>query len=95
VDQCHIATEIQEYLVNLCEESRSHEGVVLGVSPRGMLIWQQVAKAWAILHTRAYVTPDDIQEVARPVMGVRLGVRGQGVEEVIESIIDSVEVPQS
>jgi MoxR-like ATPase len=95
VKNCHVAQDVQEYLVELCEQSRQHDRVVLGVSPRGMLIWQQVAKAWAILHTRDYVTPDDIQEVARPVMGVRLGVRGQGVEEVIESIIDSVEVPQS
>ncbi|MFK7735045.1 MAG: AAA family ATPase [Pirellulaceae bacterium] len=95
VGSCHIAQDVQEYLIELCEQSRQHDRVVLGVSPRGMLIWQQVAKAWAILQTRDYVTPDDIQDVARPVMGVRLGVRGQGVDEVIESIIESVEVPQT
>lgn len=93
VDRCHVAPEVQEYLIALCEESRGHEKVVLGVSPRGMLIWQQVAKAWAILNGRDFVTPDDIQDVAVPVLSVRLGVRSQNVDSVIESILSAVEVP--
>lgn len=93
VNACHVASEVQEYLIALCEQSRASEQVVLGVSPRGMLIWQQVAKAWAILQQRDFVTPDDIQEVARPVLSVRLGVRGQSVQAVIDSILDSIKVP--
>ena len=93
VEACHIAPEVQRYLIALCEESREHEKVVLGVSPRGMLIWQQVAKAWAILKGRDFATPDDIQDVALPVMSVRLGVRSQDVGSVIESILNTVEVP--
>lgn len=93
VDQCHIASEVQEYLIELCEQSREHEKVLLGVSPRGMLIWQQVAKAWAVLRGRDFVTPDDIQDVSVPVLSVRLGVRSQNVNSVIESIFSAVEVP--
>ncbi len=93
VDDCHVSSEVQEYLVALCEQSRTHEKVVLGVSPRGMLIWQQVAKAWAVLQDRGFVTPDDIQEVANPVLSVRLGVRSRSIDAIIESIIQSVEVP--
>ncbi|MFN3190278.1 MAG: AAA family ATPase [Aureliella sp.] len=93
VTSCHVAPEVQEYLVDLCEASRDHEKVVLGVSPRGMLIWQQVARAWAILQDRDFVTPDDIQAVAQPVLGVRLGVRGQSVDAVVESVMNAVDVP--
>lgn len=93
VDNCHISQEVQEYLIALSEQSREHEKVVLGVSPRGMLIWQQVAKAWAVLQGRDFVTPDDIQEVAKPVLSVRLGVRSQSVDAIIESILQSVDVP--
>ena len=93
VAKCHVADEVREYLVSLCEQSRSHENVLLGVSPRGMLIWQQVARAWAILRGRDFVIPDDIQAVARPVLSVRLVVRSQKVDQVIEAILESVEVP--
>ena len=93
VDACHVDSKVQDYLVSLCEASRSHEKVALGISPRGMLIWQQVAKAWAILKQRDFVTPDDIQEVAMPVMSVRLSARGQSIPAVIESILNTVPLP--
>jgi MoxR-like ATPase len=93
VSQCHIAVELQKYLVELCEATRNHPSIVLGTSPRGMLIWQQVAKAWAVLHERDFVIPEDIQAVAQVVLGVRLVTRGQKVPGVVESILQSVEVP--
>ena len=62
------------YLVDLGRVTRSHPQVTLGLSPRGLLIWQRVAQAWAFLHQRPFVTPDDVQKVAGPVLGVRLGI---------------------
>jgi MoxR-like ATPase len=93
VSEIHIADAVQHYLISLCEHSRQHSQVVLGVSPRGMLIWQQVAKAWAMLQGRDYVVPDDIQAVAEPVLAVRLVVRGAKAVEVIRNILESIEVP--
>jgi MoxR-like ATPase len=93
VSACRVADELREYLVSLCEQSRSHENVLLGVSPRGMLIWQQVARGWALLQGRDFVIPDDIQAVAKPVLSVRLVVRSQKVDSVIDSILESVKVP--
>ncbi len=58
-----------------------------------MLIWQRVARAWAFLQGRDFVIPDDIQSVAKPVVGVRLITRGHSVATVIDSILSSVEVP--
>jgi MoxR-like ATPase len=93
VQQIYIATNVQEYLVDLCEATRAHESVMLGISPRGMLIWQRVARAWALLQNRDFVIPDDIQAVANAVVGVRLITRGQPTAVVIESIINDVAAP--
>jgi len=93
VQDIRVAPAVQEYLVELCEATRTHESVTLGLSPRGMLIWQRVARAWALLQNRAFVIPDDIQAVANPVVGVRLITRGQPASNVIESILREVKAP--
>lgn len=93
VQEVRVAPAVQEYLVELCEATRSHESVTLGLSPRGMLIWQRVARAWALLQDRDFVIPDDLQAVATPVISVRLITRGQPTSVVIESILKQVEAP--
>ncbi len=93
VAQVAVDTSVHEYLVDLAAATRNHAEVTLGVSPRGLLIWQRVAQAWAHLHRRGFVTPDDIQEVALPVVAVRLAGRIESASQVIEEIIKSVPVP--
>lgn len=93
VAACRVAQPVQEYLVSLCEATRNHESIALGVSPRGMLIWQQVARAWAFLQDRDFVIPDDIQAVALPVLGVRLVTRGVAASSLVKTILESTEVP--
>lgn len=93
VQEVRVVPAVQEYLVELCEATRSHESVTLGLSPRGMLIWQRVARAWALLQDRDFVIPDDLQAVATPVISVRLITRGQPTSVVIESILKQVEAP--
>ncbi len=90
---CRITEPLQEYLISLCEATREHESIALGISPRGMLQWQQVAKAWAILQNRDFVIPDDIQAVAGPVLSVRLVTRGASTASTIASILESTVVP--
>jgi MoxR-like ATPase len=93
VHETHIEPRIQRYIVDISNRTHQHDMVVLGVSPRGMLLWQQVAKAWAVLNGRDFVIPDDVQEIACPVLGVRLITTNPNVSSVIESIISNVEVP--
>lgn len=93
VGQCLVSEEVQRYLVALCDASRNHEDISLGVSPRGMLIWQQMARAWAVLKGRDFVTPDDIQDVAFPVLSVRLVTRVRNEKTVIEELLGTVSVP--
>jgi MoxR-like ATPase len=84
---------IQRYLIELCEATRKHESIALGVSPRGMLLWQRVAQAWAKLSGRDFVIPADIQAVAVPVLTVRLVSRVKNSEVVVNSILSSIAVP--
>lgn len=85
---------VREYLVDLVEVTREHESVELGVSPRGMLIWQRLAQAWAVLHGRDFVSPTDLQDVGPHVLSVRLIVRGGRSERVIQEIFEKVPVPE-
>jgi MoxR-like ATPase len=84
---------IQSYLIELCEATRKHESIALGVSPRGMLLWQRVAQAWAKLAGRDFVIPADIQAVAVPVLTVRLVARVKNSGVVVNSILSSIAVP--
>ena len=84
---------VQEYLINLAAATRGHRQVTLGLSPRGLLTWQRIAQARSFLQGRDYVTPDDVQDVARPVLEVRLGVEPEAMARVLAEILDGVPVP--
>ena len=88
-----VAEQVQEYLVRLGRASRSHRDIALGVSPRGLLTWQRTAQARAWLCGRGFVTPDDVQQVARPVLSVRLGLDSHDAAGVIEGLLAGVEAP--
>lgn len=88
-----VATPVQRYMVELARRSRSHPGVSLGVSPRGLLTWQRVAQARAWLEGRGFVSPDDVQQVAEPVLSVRLGIEVGEAGALTEELLGSVAVP--
>ena len=88
-----VSPKVRAYFVDLGRATRSHAQVALGLSPRGLLIWQRVAQAWAFLRQRPFVTPDDVQQVAQPVLGVRLGASPEATASVLKEIMESVPVP--
>jgi MoxR-like ATPase len=87
-----VAGNVRAYLVQVAQATRNHPRVPLGLSPRGLLTWQRVAQAWAFLAGRPFVTPDDAQRVAGPVLGVRLGLESDALA-VLEEILAAVPVP--
>jgi MoxR-like ATPase len=91
----HVAVTppVRDYVLRLAHKTRTHPEVTLGVSPRGLLTWQRLAQAWSFLHRRDFVTPDDVQQVARPTLEARLGIDPDACRRVIESIIESEPVP--
>ena len=97
-EQVFVHTSVREYMVNLIAATRSSEGILMGVSPRGSLALLRCVKAYAYLQGRSYVNPDDVKAVAVPVLAHRL-VLGYGndssnsAEQLIEKILENTPVP--
>jgi MoxR-like ATPase len=93
VAKVEVCEPVRRYLVELGTATREHPKVELGLSPRGLIIWQRVAQSFAFLKGRSFVTPDDIQSVAIPVLKLRIGNKSEACEPIIQQIIESVAVP--
>jgi MoxR-like ATPase len=99
VPEVKVSEDLMRYIVHIAEESRRHPEVALGISPRGTQALLRVSQAWAMLHGRDYVLPDDIKEMAVPVLAHRLLLKtrlraSEGQEEaVLGRILANVPVP--
>jgi len=93
VAEIESSDKVKAYLVDLGRATRNHREISLGLSPRGLITWLRVAQARAYLHQRGFVTPDDIQQVAQPVLAVRLAGEFDTAGRVIDEILGSVDVP--
>lgn len=67
--------KLSEYLLTILERTRTSPEVALGASTRAGLALYRAAQAWALLHGRAYVVPDDIKQLVVPVLAHRLLLR--------------------
>lgn len=67
-----VTDQLLAYLQRLVNLTRLDDHFSLGLSPRGALAWLRAAKAWALIHQRDYVVPDDIQAVMPAVVGHRI-----------------------
>lgn len=72
---------VLEYAICLCEATRKHPLIELGVSPRGVLALVKMARAHALLCERNYVIPEDVQSVFTDVCAHRLVLRSQAQVE--------------
>ena len=93
VAEVAVSESVRAYLVDLGAATRAHPDIPLGLSPRGLIIWQRVAQAFAHLKGRDFVTPDDVQKVALPVLDVRIGGDLESSRRNVSEILDSVTVP--
>lgn len=96
----HVAPELKDYLLDIAEATRSHTGLRLGLSPRAVLSTQRVSRALAAASGRAFVIPDDLKALARPVMGHRIiltpesQLAGVTANHIIDEILATVPVPR-
>jgi MoxR-like ATPase len=70
--QVHVDPSVLSYIAQLAEETRRAPEVRLGVSVRGCLSFVRAAKTWAASNGRNYVLPDDVKELAEPVLSHRI-----------------------
>lgn len=99
IEDVHVDPDIQEYIIKLVSATRQHNQVELGVSPRGSLALFKLSRAWAAIHGRDYVLPDDVKGLANDVFSHRIildpnlwGIK-TATNRVIGEIIRSVAVP--
>jgi MoxR-like ATPase len=99
VDQVHVDASILSYVSRLAEATRMHPQVKLGLSVRGCLSYVRVAKTWAAADGRNYVLPDDIKELAYPVLSHRLMLdaeaqfNGTSAAKIIGDVFSGVAPP--
>jgi MoxR-like ATPase len=74
VRRARVSEHVLDYVIRIVEATRAHEGVVTGVSPRGGVHLYRAAQALAVLRGRDYVEPDDVKELAVPVLSHRMRV---------------------
>lgn len=90
---------VERYLLALVRSTRSHKDIQLGVSPRGTLALYRACEAYAAIHGRDFVVPDDVKYLAPFVLGHRLmtthrnRMRGRRNAEIIAEIIQATPVP--
>lgn len=90
---------IREYIVGLVDKSRTHAEAALGASPRGSLALFRGTQALALIRGRDFVLPDDVKELAAPMLSHRIIVspagRMRGVQspDIVEELIEQVAVP--
>lgn len=98
VADVYVDPQIARYALQLVHATRNHDGVALGVSPRGAVAFLQAAKAYAFVNGRAFVTPDDLQHVLPATFGHRLLLKNRSASTevvlgILEQIVKRVPVP--
>ena len=99
VENIHIDADVRRYMVNLAERSRAHRQVAVGVSPRGSLALLKLSRAWAAIHGRDYVIPDDVKQFIQPALAHRIILDPslwdvkKSENRVIDDIAATVHVP--
>ncbi|GGA75804.1 AAA family ATPase [Ornithinibacillus halotolerans] len=99
VHNVYIEKNIQQYIINLVRETRNHESIFLGVSPRGSIALMKAAKAFAYIKGRDFVLPDDVKYLAPFVLTHRIILTseakydGKTARQIVETIVKQTFVP--
>jgi MoxR-like ATPase len=99
VRRVRVEASIRDYIISLIRATRTHAAVELGASPRGSLYLYHGVQAFAALHGRDYVLPDDVKHLApyimthRLIIGAQTRLRGRNAQQIVREIVDSVPVP--
>jgi len=99
VREIRVEASVRNYAVAITRATREHAEVSLGASPRGTMALYHTGQAWAAIHGRAFVVPDDIKKLAPYVLTHRILIqpqvrlRGRKPEDIVAEIVDTVPVP--
>ena len=100
VASVQVMPEVIAYAVRLVRATRETQGIALGAGTRGAISLVRVAKSFAVMQGRNFVTPDDIKSAALPVLRHRvtiapeLAISGQNLDDMLTAIISTIEAPR-
>jgi MoxR-like ATPase len=95
-----VEEKILGYILGIVTATRRHEDIQIGAGPRASLALLESSRALALLRGRDFVTPDDIKEMAAPVLGHRVilspeaEMEGTALGDLLRGIFEKVEVPR-
>jgi MoxR-like ATPase len=99
IKSIYVSPAVKRYIVELTHQTRQHEEVYLGASPRGSLALFRTGQARAALEGRDFVLPDDIKALVRPtlshrvILGPAARLRDLSGDQILDEIISRVPVP--
>ncbi len=99
VRNVYIEKNVQQYIINLVRETRNHESIFLGVSPRGSIALMKAAKAYAFIKGRDFVLPDDVKYLApfvlthRIILTAEAKYDGRSARQIVEQVVKQTFVP--
>jgi MoxR-like ATPase len=99
IKEIYIDKQIKRYIIDLVTASREHDDVYLGGSPRASLALYRAAQARAALAGRDHVLPDDVKELAAPILAHRIivgpaaRIKDVDAEGIVVDILNRVPVP--
>ena len=95
-----IEPHLIQFIAQIVNNTRNHNFLYLGASPRASIAILNASKAYALMNGRDFVTPDDIKYVAFYVLNHRLilaperEMEGITIKDVVKQIVDTVEIPR-
>ncbi len=99
VRDVHVDEKVREYILEIVQQTREHDDVALGGSPRASIALYRASQALAGIRGHDFVTPDDVKRIANPILAHRLLIRPESrlrkvtPTHVVEQILNEVEVP--
>ncbi|HLL97201.1 MAG TPA: MoxR family ATPase [Spirosoma sp.] len=100
VHQVHVEDNLFSYIAQIVQATRANKSLYLGASPRASLALLNSAKALATLRGRDFITPEDVQFLAAPVLRHRVlltpdrEMEGGTADDVIAQVVQKIEVPR-
>ena len=100
IEKVYIKDQLLDYIAAIIHNTRNNGDLFLGASPRASLAIMRTSKAIAAMNGRDFVTPDDIQTVAYPVLNHRIiliperEMEGITAQDVVNDIVKKIEVPR-
>lgn len=97
----HVSPEISAYIVSLSSATRDDPSIVLGVSPRGSIALYRAAQVRAAMDGRDFVIPDDVRDLALPVMSHRITLQSDAVlrgvtpDRILERIVATIPLEET